>query len=108
MKQIVISVLFTIIVYTVNAQTTATGWFSKGKDLIEASKFDEAIEAFEKAISLDGKYAEAYYKLGWIYNDKELYTKAIEKLKKATELKTDYANAYQELGYAYKKKGRIL
>lgn len=105
MKQIVLSVLFTIAVYTVNAQTTATGWFSKGKDLITASKFDEAIEAFEKAISMDGKYAEAYYKLGWIYNDKELYTTAIEKLKKAISLNPDHANAYQELGYAYKKKG---
>jgi len=96
-----------LIVYcaiTSNAQLTATDWFNKGLSFNDSAKYSLAVKAFDKAILLDGAYAEAYYRSGWAHNELGAYDNAIEKLKKAIELKKDYAFAFQEMGYAYKKK----
>jgi len=45
-----------------------------------------AVIYFKKATEADPSYGEAWYKLGWCYNDQETYTLASEALKKAKVL----------------------
>jgi Flp pilus assembly protein TadD len=58
-----------------------------------------AVTAYQKALGLDPKYAEAQYKIGKIYqtqNNKEQFLPAYDK---AIELDPNYAPAYYELYY---------
>ncbi|HTE11299.1 MAG TPA: tetratricopeptide repeat protein [Chitinophagaceae bacterium] len=60
-----------------------------------------AVTAYQKALGLDPKYAEAEYKIGKIYqtqNNKEQFLPAYEK---AIEMDPNYAPAYYELYYYY-------
>ena len=60
-----------------------------------------AVTAYQKALGLDPKYAEAEYKIGKIYltqNNKEQFLPAYEK---AIEMDPAYAPAYYELYYYY-------
>ena len=45
-----------------------------------------------------------YYKLGWLYNDKEQYDDAIKILLKAIEYDSEDSGYREELGYAYYQK----
>jgi tetratricopeptide (TPR) repeat protein len=67
---------------------------------------DSAIEYFEKAIKEDEEDSKPiYYKLGWLYNDKERYDDAIKILLKAIEYDSEDSGYREELGYAYYQKG---
>ena len=64
--------------------------------------YDNAIEYFEKAIKEDEDDSKPiYYKLGWLYNDKERYGDAINILIKAIEYDSEDSGYREELGYAY-------
>lgn len=68
----------------------------------------KAAEAFEKAIRLNPKYADAYYKLALAYDKdhrhhfQEIHPKKeVKALQRAIELKPDYAEAYVQLARTY-------
>ena len=66
---------------------------------------DNAIEYFEKAIVADEEESKPiYYKLGWLYNDKERYDDAIKILLKAIEYDSEDSGYREELGFAYYQK----
>jgi len=70
-----------------------------------ADDYDNAIEYFEKAIKEDEEDSKPiYYKLGWLYNDKEQYDDAIKILLKAIEYDSEDSGYREELGYAYYQK----
>ena len=70
-----------------------------------AEDHDNAIEYFEKAIKEDEEDSKPiYYKLGWLYNDKEQYEDAIKILLKAIEYDSEDSGYREELGYAYYQK----
>ncbi|MCJ7445870.1 MAG: tetratricopeptide repeat protein [Methanotrichaceae archaeon] len=69
-------------------QTTAKDWNDKGNALGSQGKYDEAITAFNKAIELNPKYAEAWYNKGF----------ALELVGKTSESNAAYAKA-KELGH---------
>ncbi len=63
---------------------------------------DQAISYFEKALKADEENSRPiYYKLGWLYNDKERYDDAINILLKAIEYDSEDSGYREELGYAY-------
>jgi tetratricopeptide (TPR) repeat protein len=67
--------------------------------------YDNAIEYFEKAVKEDEEDSKPiYYKLGWLYNDKERYEDAIKILLKAIEYDSEDSGYREELGYAYYQK----
>ncbi len=79
-----------------------------------SSKFKLALDAYNKAISLDEDYALAYNNIGNIYlavylsnQDKNAYVLAEENFKKAIRLDPRLASAYNGLGGTYKKAGKI-
>jgi tetratricopeptide (TPR) repeat protein len=63
---------------------------------------DRSIEYFEKALAMDEEGSKPlYYKLGWLYNDKERYDDAINILLKAIDYDSEDSGYREELGYAY-------
>lgn len=71
-----------------------------------AEDHDNATEYFELAIKEDEEDSKPiYYKLGWLYNDKERYDDAIKILLKAIEYDSEDSGYREELGYAYYQKG---
>ena len=56
--------------------------------------YDKAIELFEKAISINPEYADAYFNMGVSYGQQGNYDKAISCLKKAAILGSKEAQKY--------------
>lgn len=71
------------------------------KLMMNYSKFEEAEEAFDKAIKYDNSNHEAYYYRGCAKVNSKQYKEAIADFEKAIELKPDYADAYFNLGRTY-------
>jgi tetratricopeptide (TPR) repeat protein len=84
---------------------TAEQYNKQGDDFFAADEYDDALEAYSKAVQLK-PIASAFYHIGWIYNDRDQFAEAIEPLSQAARLRADYAEPRQELGYAYYKLGR--
>lgn len=63
---------------------------------------DRSIAYFEKALVADEVGSKPlYYKLGWLYNDKERFDDAISILLKAIDYDSEDSGYREELGYAY-------
>ena len=71
------------------------------KLMMRYSKYEEAEEAFTKAIKYDKGNYEAYYLRGCAKSNSRKYKEAIVDFEKAVELKPDYADAYFNIGNAY-------
>jgi tetratricopeptide (TPR) repeat protein len=84
---------------------TAEQYNKQGDEFFTAEEYDDALEAYTKAVQLK-PIANAFYHIGWIYNDRDQFTDAIEPLSQAARLRVDFAEPHQELGYAYYKLGR--
>ena len=69
-------------------------YFDLGTTKLQAKDDAGAIEAFDKAIKLDSKYATAYYKRGLAKANLEKHKDAIKDFDKAIELNSTDANAY--------------
>ena len=81
---------------------SAEVWCEKGKAAYEIGHYDEAIECYKKAVTLNPNHADAYHSLGRIYHiGKENYDNAIKYYKKEIELNPNLAKTYHYLGLAY-------
>ena len=69
--------------------------------MMNYGKFDEAIDAFDKAIKYDKSNCEAYYLRGCAKINAKRYKEALVDLERAIELKPDYADAYFNMGRVY-------
>lgn len=72
--------------------------YTSGQELFAKRKYQEAVKAFEEAVSLDGKNAQAYQAMGLTYQKMRNYEKAVEAYQMATSVKPDYTGAYFALG----------
>jgi Flp pilus assembly protein TadD len=77
----------------------------RGVTFGRSGDYDNAIENFETAISIDPQYAQAYLNLGIIYRRKDEPDKALMNLEKAAELDPNMPEAYSNLALIYEKKG---
>jgi tetratricopeptide (TPR) repeat protein len=75
--------------------------FDEGVALSRGGKFDESIEAFNRALAVNAKCQDCFYNIGFAYSQKKEYDKAEENYKKALEVKPDYAEAYNGLANIY-------
>ncbi len=82
-------------------------WLRIGDLYAKVEYFDEATEAYQKAIELDEEYGEAYRQLGILQYNQEFYEAAIEPLEKATRLFPDADDLQKKLAKCYKKTGKI-
>ena len=81
--------------------TRAKEHFATGFELIQQGNYEEAIEQFDEALSLDPQYAAAYNNRGTAYDDLGLPTRAIQDYDDAIRLNPQYADAYYNRGITY-------
>ena len=95
----------------VAATETAEEWNNRGAYLLSLGKFEEAIDAFNKAIELDPNCDKAYSNRGGAYFYLKYYDKSLKDFNKAIDLnpKND-ANYYNRglLYYVLKKYERAI
>ncbi|MEE8360150.1 MAG: tetratricopeptide repeat protein [Candidatus Omnitrophota bacterium] len=72
-------------------------YLGMAKAYLHLQRYDESIEALEKAITYDGKNAEIQYKLSIAYDKKGTRDKAVDSLKRALELRPDFEKAKDAL-----------
>lgn len=68
-------------------------------------RYDQAIEAYRKALALDGGFVEALNGLGVIYATQGRHEEATEAFKSAAQAAPDDAHIHNNLGYAYYLQG---
>ena len=69
--------------------------------------YDSARTWFELSMQKDEENSKTiYYKLAWIYNDKEMYDSAITLLQKAIDYDPEDPGAREEIGYALYMQGK--
>jgi tetratricopeptide (TPR) repeat protein len=75
-----------------------------GLEYSAASRYDEAITLFNKALAIDHRYADTYNNLGKVYFAKGDIDQAIGYYKKALEIDPLLAQGYNNIGIAYSHK----
>jgi len=83
--------------------TEADAHFQEGVSYVNQGHYGEAIEEFNRALSIDSKYVNAYCGIGIAYLNQKKYREAIETLEKAIALDPEKAIPYYLLGMAYEE-----
>src|SRR5271157_977260 len=89
-----------VLLTSAQCQQTAKVWFDKGVALYGLGKYNEVIQACDKAIQLKPDDAEAYNNKGLALDGLNKYDEAIQAYDKAIQLKLDLAEAYYNKGFA--------
>lgn len=63
---------------TYKPKKKAFAYFNEAQEHVNWGRFDEAVEAYKKAIKKDENYLEAYYALGNLYEERRYYQEAYE------------------------------
>ena len=79
----------------------------KGAAHYALGNLDLAIDLYNKAISLNPKYAISYNNIGMIYQDQGNYEKALEYYSKCLAIDEEIGNK-KRMGNSYNKIGNIL
>ncbi|MGE5571661.1 MAG: tetratricopeptide repeat protein [Bacteroidota bacterium] len=85
---------------TLERPDDASAWDMLGNVLLAMGKNDEALAAYDKAVSADPEYAHTYYDRGSLFLNADDYDRAIPDLRKAVELGPEYADFRTALGAA--------
>ena len=83
----------------VNPQAKA--FFDQGESYSKQQKWDLAISAYQQAVRVDPKYAEAWNNMGFCYRKVKQYDKALDAYKQAMTLKPDFPHPHEYLGRTY-------
>jgi tetratricopeptide (TPR) repeat protein len=102
MKFIIAIIALAVLCVPAFGQTTASEWLDKGLALYDQGKYDEAIQAYDKAIEIDPQNADAWDNKGTTLHKLGKYDEAIQAYDKAIELD------YLEDTYAWYNKGLAL
>ena len=78
-----------------------------GNALKEQGKLEEAIGAFNKALSIKPDFTEAYNNLGNALKEQGRLDEAIEAFNKALSIKPDHDEGYNNMGIALQEQGKL-
>lgn len=81
--------------------------YDEAVDLYADDKYDEAIEAYKKALEIDPRYADAMHGIVMCYQAKGDLDSAIELTRKYIEHEPEDILAFTNLSMFYQKKGMI-
>jgi Flp pilus assembly protein TadD/peroxiredoxin len=73
-------------------------YFTYGVTFFEHGYLDQAMACFERVVAVDQNYADAYYNLGTLCLNKEMYAEARKNLEQAVRLNPKDPDAWNNLG----------
>ncbi|MCX6139627.1 MAG: tetratricopeptide repeat protein, partial [Candidatus Kapabacteria bacterium] len=84
------------------------GWYNVGLLSLAAKQPDSSIRAFKRAIALRANYAEAYFNIAFVYEERGFDEDAVSSLKRCATISPLLApDAYNSLAIMYRKSGRF-
>ena len=89
----------------VKSKENSKGYYYLGKVQYYRGLYKEALYDFNKSISLDTNYADAYFQRGQVYNLMNKHRLAIVNFSKATKILPDEPSYFESLGMSYAKVG---
>jgi tetratricopeptide (TPR) repeat protein len=93
-------------VTAINANNKPEAFYQTGRYYQGQNRYDQAIEAYQKALAVDDKFVEARNGLGVILSRQGKYNEAIEAFKLAIQQSPNAAHLYSNMGYAYYLQGQ--
>ena len=93
-------------VTAINANNKPEAFYQTGRYYQGQNRYDQAIEAYQKALAIDDKFVEARNGLGVIFSRQGKYNEAIETFKLAIQQSPNAAHLYSNMGYAYYLQGQ--
>jgi tetratricopeptide (TPR) repeat protein len=84
---------------------SAANWSEIGRQAIDAKRWNEALNAYNKAIELNPNDASAYNNRGLAYDNLDKNDLAIADYSKAIELNPEYGDAFNNLGKTFSRVG---
>jgi hypothetical protein len=87
--------------------SSASMWISKGEELYEQGRYEETLQAFDKAIELDPTLIDAWCGKGMIFAILGKYDDALQAADKAIELNPGLAVAWALKGLVLNVQGKI-
>src|SRR5258705_4046837 len=96
-KNPITPVTVTVIASSTEPNADAKGLYEEGMKLAEAGRFSQAAETFQKALTLQPEYADAYAALGRAYFKMQQWQKASDSLRRAAALHTKQREAQEAL-----------
>ena len=82
-------------------------YYGLGWTFFDEEQYNQAIAAFQNAISIDEKFKEARNHLGVVYIEQQRYTEAIKALKEAISIDAEFKEAHFNLALAYLELGEF-
>jgi cytochrome c-type biogenesis protein CcmH/NrfG len=73
-------------------------WTNLGNALMDAQRFGEAVDAYEKSLALEPKNVNVIVDLGTCYRGVGKFDKAVEQYRKALKIDPNFPNAHRNLG----------
>ena len=101
-------ILLLILMTSASCQQTAEDWFNKGDSLLNLGKYNESIDAYNKAIELNQSYAVAWKQKGNALLNLTKYNESLECYNEAIRLDPDYAMAWNNKGNALNDMGNSM
>ncbi len=93
-------------VTAINANNKPEDFYQTGRYYQGQNRYDQAIEAYQKALAIDNKFVEARNGLGVIFSRQVKYNEAIEAFKLAIQQSPNATHLYSNMGYAYYLQGQ--
>ncbi len=87
------------------ANESSSYWFIKGLDLYNQEKFNESLQAYNRALELDPTNSEAWNNKGIDEGLLGRYDDALQSFENAVALNESYAEAWYNMGVIYDFKG---
>nr|WP_319513769.1 tetratricopeptide repeat protein [uncultured Cohaesibacter sp.] len=82
-------------------------WYILGIASIQLGKLNQAISAFDQAISIKPDYIEAHLNRGFALQMQGLHEKAIASFQKVLSIKPDLPQAHNNIGNALRQQGKL-
>lgn len=102
---LLLSCLLSVVITTGAEALDAQAYLDKGNAAFNASKYDEAIQLYGKAISASPDFTDAYYNRGLAYYKRGRYSEAVTDFTKVLDVNPKLTDVYYNRGLANFKKG---
>ena len=92
---------FVAALYMTSVQKSKEQWLDEGNQLYDHAHYQEALQAYERAIQLDPNFAEAHDARGDALSSLERSQEALAAYEQAIQLDPNYAHAYEGEGNVF-------